>query len=48
MHDRKDKIYSFKLIEQMKKEIKNSQIVAFENTGPGLFHEEARKFKNIN
>lgn len=44
MHGRKDKICSFDLAEQMKAEISNSQIVAFENSGHSMFLEETEKF----
>ena len=44
MHGKKDKICSFDLAEQMKAGIKNSQIVAFENSGHSLFLEETHKF----
>jgi pimeloyl-ACP methyl ester carboxylesterase len=44
MHGRKDKICSFDLAEQMKAEISNSYIVAFENSGHSLFLEETEKF----
>lgn len=44
MHGRKDKICSFDLAEQMKAEISNSHIVAFENSGHSMFLEETKKF----
>ena len=44
MHGRKDKICSFDLAEQMKADISNSHIVAFENSGHSLFLEETHKF----
>lgn len=44
MHGRKDKICSFDLAEQMKAEISNSHIVAFENSGHSMFLEETEKF----
>jgi pimeloyl-ACP methyl ester carboxylesterase len=37
MHDKKDKICFFDLAEQMNAEIKNSHLVAFENSGHTLF-----------
>ncbi len=46
MHGKKDKICSFDLAEQMKAGIANSHIVAFENSGHGLFLEETRKFND--
>ena len=44
MHGRKDKICSFDLAEQMKADISDSHIVAFENSGHSLFLEETHKF----
>jgi pimeloyl-ACP methyl ester carboxylesterase len=44
MHGRKDKICSFDLAEQMKAEISNSHIVAFDNSGHSMFLEETEKF----
>jgi pimeloyl-ACP methyl ester carboxylesterase len=44
MHGKKDKICSFDLAEQMKAGIKNSHIVAFENSGHSIFLEETEKF----
>ncbi|WP_291122984.1 alpha/beta fold hydrolase [Flavobacterium sp. UBA6046] len=44
MHGKKDKICSFDLVEQMKAEISNSHIVAFEHSGHSLFLEETGKF----
>lgn len=44
MHGKKDKICSFDLAEQMKEGIKNSHIVAFENSGHSMFLEETLKF----
>lgn len=44
MHGKKDKICSFDLAEQMKAGIKNSHIVAFENSGHSMFLEETEKF----
>jgi pimeloyl-ACP methyl ester carboxylesterase len=44
MHGKKDKICSFDLAEQMKAGIKNSHIVAFENSGHSMFLEETLKF----
>ena len=46
MHGKKDKICSFELAEQMKARISDSQLVAFENSGHGLFLEETQKFNN--
>ncbi|MFA7419323.1 MAG: alpha/beta hydrolase [Melioribacteraceae bacterium] len=46
MHGRKDKICSFDLAEQMKAGIKNSNIIAFENSGHSLFLEETDKFNS--
>lgn len=43
-HGVKDKIAEFALAEQMHKEIKNSTLVRFENSGHGLFIEELQKF----
>jgi len=45
-HGVKDKICEFALAEQMHKGIKNSTIVAFENSGHGLFVEEREKFNS--
>ena len=44
MHGRKDKICSFDLAEQMNSLIKDSRIIAFENSGHSLFLEETQKF----
>ncbi|PKP32224.1 MAG: alpha/beta hydrolase [Bacteroidetes bacterium HGW-Bacteroidetes-16] len=44
IHGKKDKICSFDLAEQMKAGIKNSYIVAFENSGHSMFLEETLKF----
>jgi len=44
IHGEKDKICSFDLAEQMKAGIKNSHIVAFENSGHSMFLEETQKF----
>ena len=44
IHGKKDKICSFDLAEQMKAGIKNSHIVAFENSGHSMFLEETEKF----
>jgi len=44
MHGKKDKICSFDLAGEMKTGIKNSHIVAFENSGHSLFLEETHKF----
>ncbi len=44
MHGKKDKICSFDLAEQMKAGIKNSHIIAFENSGHSMFLEETLKF----
>ena len=44
IHGKKDKICSFDLAEQMKAAIKNSHIVAFENSGHSMFLEETKKF----
>ena len=44
LHGKKDKICSFDLAEQMKAGIKNSHIVAFENSGHSMFLEETPKF----
>ncbi len=44
IHGKKDKICSFDLAEQMKAGIKNSHIVAFENSGHSMFLEETLKF----
>ena len=46
IHGKKDKICSFDLAEQMKAGIKNSQIVAFENSGHSMFLEETKKFNS--
>jgi len=46
IHGKKDKICSFDLAEQMKASIKNSQIVAFENSGHSMFLEETDKFNS--
>jgi non-heme chloroperoxidase len=44
MHDKKDKICSFDLAEQMKDRILNSHLVAFENSVHSLFLKETQKF----
>jgi non-heme chloroperoxidase len=44
MHGRKDKICSFDLAELMNGLIKDSRIIAFENSGHSLFLEETQKF----
>lgn len=44
MHGKKDKICSFELAEQMKKGIKTSYILEFENSGHSLFLEETHRF----
>jgi len=44
IHGKKDKICSFELAEQMKIGIKNSHIIAFENSGHSMFLEETLKF----
>jgi len=44
MHGKKDKICSFDLAEQMNAGIRNSHLVAFENSGHSLFLEETEKF----
>ena len=44
IHGTKDKICSFDLAEQMKKGIKNSHIVSFENSGHSMFLEETNRF----
>jgi len=44
IHGKKDKICSFDLAEQMKTGIKNSHLVAFENSGHSMFLEETVKF----
>ena len=44
IHGKKDKICSFDLAEKMKTGIKNSHIVAFENSGHSMFLEEILKF----
>jgi pimeloyl-ACP methyl ester carboxylesterase len=46
IHGKKDKICSFDLAEQMKAGIKNSHIVAFENSGHSMFLEETGKFNS--
>jgi len=46
LHGKKDKICSFDLAEQMKCGIKDSQLVAFENSGHSLFLEETKKFNS--
>ena len=46
IHGIKDKICSFDLAEQMKAGIKNSHIVAFENSGHSMFLEETKKFNS--
>ena len=45
-HGLKDKICDFSLAEEMKKGIKNSFIIPFENSGHGLFIEELDKFNS--
>ena len=44
MHGRKDKICSFDLAEQMRAGIRESLLIAFENSGHSLFLEETQKF----
>jgi len=44
MHGKRDKICSFDLAEQMNAGIKDSVLVAFENSGHSLFLEEKEKF----
>lgn len=44
MHGKKDKICSFDLAKQMKAEILNSHLIAFEKSGHSLFLEETHKF----
>ena len=44
MHGKKDKICSFDLAEQIKAAIKNSHLVAFNNSGHSMFLEETPKF----
>ena len=44
LHGRKDKICSFDLAEQMKAGIKDSKLIAFEDSGHSLFLEETKKF----
>jgi len=46
IHGKKDKICSFDLAEQMKAGIKNSHVVAFENSGHSMFLEETDKFNS--
>jgi len=46
IHGKKDKICSFDLAEQMKVGIKNSNLVAFENSGHSMFLEETDKFNS--
>jgi len=46
IHGKKDKICSFDLAEQMKFGIKNSHIIAFENSGHSMFLEETIKFNS--
>lgn len=45
-HGRQDKLCDFVLAEQLQKGIKNSFIVAFENSGHALFIEEMEKFNS--
>lgn len=45
-HGTKDKICDFSLAAEMKKGLKHSFIVKFENSGHGLFIEELNKFNN--
>ncbi len=46
IHGKKDKICNFALAEQMNADIKNSHIVAFENSGHSMFLEETDKFNS--
>jgi pimeloyl-ACP methyl ester carboxylesterase len=46
LHGKKDKICSFELAEQMNARISDSQLVAFEKSGHGLFLEETPKFND--
>ena len=47
MHGKKDKVCSFDLAEQLHAGIKNSQLVAFQNSGHSMFLEEKQKFNNL-
>ena len=44
LHGKKDKICSYQLAEQLKAGIKDSQLIAFENSGHSLFLDESKKF----
>jgi len=44
LHGKKDKICSYQLAEQLKTGIKDSQLIAFENSGHSLFLDESKKF----
>jgi len=46
LHGKKDKICSYQLAEQLKAGIKDSQLIAFENSGHSLFLEESKKFNS--
>ncbi len=46
IHGKKDKICSYDLAEQMKAGIKDSSIIAFENSGHSMFLEEMDKFNS--
>jgi pimeloyl-ACP methyl ester carboxylesterase len=47
MHGKKDKVCSFDLAEQLHAGIKNSQLVAFQNSGHSMFLEEKQKFNDL-
>jgi non-heme chloroperoxidase len=46
LHGEKDKICPYDFAEQLKAGIKNSHIVAYENSGHSMFLEETRKFNS--
>jgi len=46
IHGKKDKICTFDLAKQMRAAIKNSHIIAFENSGHSMFLEERTKFNS--
>lgn len=46
LHGRKDQICSFEFAIEMNRQIRNSKLIPFENSGHGLFYEEWQKFNH--
>jgi proline-specific peptidase len=46
LHGKKDKICPFEFSEEMRKRIKNSKVVPFENSGHAIFYEEKEKLNS--